>query len=225
LICISEWQKKYIIEYSSIPKDKMFVSRNAIEVKRFTSIHTQRIPHRFIYTSSVDRGLIHFINLIPNLRNIYADATFEIFCNTKMLTEEMVQKMKLTYNNETSCFVSEMDYVNVHSRVSQDQLAIELSKSDVWLYPTDFTETYCISAVEAMAAGCLVATVDLAALSEIVGNRGIVSTSIETLFDELITVLNDPIRKQEMVERGQEWAWKQDMFSLAREWETHLFTI
>jgi len=225
LICISEWQKKYITEYSSIPKEKMFVSRNAIEVKRFTSIHEERIPHRFIYTSSVERGLIHFINMIPGLRNTYPDATFEIFCNPKLLTEEMLQKLKLTFNSDTSCFLSEMDYVNVHLRVSQDQLAIELAKSDVWLYPTEFTETYCISAVEAMAAGCLVATVDLAALSEIVGNRGVLSSSIETLFDDLVAVLNDPVRKQEIVDRGQEWAWKQDVFSLAREWETNLFSI
>ena len=225
LICISEWQKKYIMEYSSIPKEKMFVSRNAIEVKRFTSIHEERISHRFIYTSSIDRGLYHFINMIPGLRNIYSDATFEIFCNTKLLTEEMVQKLKLHYHSDTSCFISEMDYVNVHSRVSQDKLVIELAKSDVWLYPSTFTETYCISAVEAMAAGCLVATVDMGALAEIVGNRGIVSSSIETLFDDLVAVLNDPVRKQEIVDRGQEWAWKQDMFSLAREWEATIFTI
>ena len=46
-------------------------------------------------------------------------------------------------------------------------------KSDIFFYPTDFKETYCITVLEAMCSKCLVVTVKLAALTEIVEGKGI----------------------------------------------------
>ena len=227
LICISSWQKKFIIDSSSIPDNKIFVSRNAIQVKRFTSLqYIVRIPHRFIYTSSVERGFLHVLRMIPSIRARYEDATFELFVNMALLSDEMIQLLdakQVILNDATSIYQSGVENVHLHSRVSPDQLAVELAMSDVWLYPSTFLETYCIGAVEAMAAGCLVATVDLGALPEIVEDRGVVAKSVDTLLEELYPVLDDPVRKQAMVEKAQDWAWKQDMYSLAREWETRLF--
>jgi glycosyltransferase involved in cell wall biosynthesis len=42
----------------------------------------------------------------------------------------------------------------------------------VWLYPTWFSETSCITAMEAQAAGLIVVTSPIAALKETVGPRG-----------------------------------------------------
>jgi glycosyltransferase involved in cell wall biosynthesis len=56
--------------------------------------------------------------------------------------------------------------VTQHGRIPQDRLAAEFLKSDIWLYPTYFPETYCITAVEAQLAGCIPVTTQLAALRE-----------------------------------------------------------
>jgi len=122
------------------------------------------------------------------------------------------------------------DYVFLSPRISQSQLVIELQKSDVWLYPTCFTETYCISVVEAMASGCLIATNNEAALSEIVHDRGVMidknnctmEEMVQKLFTELCKVLDDPKLKEEITERGYDWALKQDFYSLALDWKKNL---
>ena len=156
--------------------------------------------------------------MIPWIKEKYPLSTFYIFGKFDQIEPETMKT------------ITSLDYVFVSPRISQEQLSIELKKSDVWLYPTLFSETYCISAVEAMAAGCLVASVGLAALEEIVTNRGVVvafdndrEQLNKTLFTELCRVLDDSKLKEELTERGNDWALKQDFHSLALEWIKDIF--
>lgn len=222
IICISEWQKRYIMKHAEIPLDSIYVSRNAIHPKRFLSNTNTitRVPFRFIYTSDPNRGLDNFLSMIPLLKTRYPQSTFYIFGKLEQINDESMKFIK-----------SMTDYVFLSQRVSQDQLVIELQKSDVWLYPTCFTETYCISVVEAMASGCLIATNNEAALSEIVHDRGVmvdknnctVEEMNQKLFIELCKVLDDPKLKEEITERGYDWALKQDFHRLALDWKNKLF--
>lgn len=216
IICISEWQKRNVVANLGIDQKIVYVSRNAIQPKRF-QMEVERIPYRFIYTSDPSRGLDNFVEMIPWIKEKYPLSTFYIFGKSEQIDD---QKMKLSKS---------MDYVFFSERVSQEQLVIELKKSDVWLYPTIFTETYCISAVEAMASGCLVATFNLAALKEIVADRGVLipygsENENRVLFDVLCKVMDDPSLKKEIIYKGQKWALKQDFKSLALEWKNVLFT-
>ena len=56
-----------------------------------------------------------------------------------------------------------VDYVGP---VSQPALARSLKEALVFAYPSTFPETFCTSAIEAMAAGCLAVVGDLGALGE-----------------------------------------------------------
>jgi glycosyltransferase involved in cell wall biosynthesis len=60
-----------------------------------------------------------------------------------------------------------------HGRISKQQLAEEFCKSGAWLYPTWFTETSCITAMEAQAAGLNIVTSPVAALCETVDAAGV----------------------------------------------------
>jgi glycosyltransferase involved in cell wall biosynthesis len=60
-----------------------------------------------------------------------------------------------------------------HDRINQNELAREFMRSGVWAYPTWFTETNCITAAEAQAAGLHIVTSKLAALQTTVADRGV----------------------------------------------------
>jgi len=116
-----------------------------------------------------------------------------------------------------------------HGRVGQKQLAEEMVRSDVWLYPTRFTETYCITALEAQAAGLLCICSDLAALTTTVGSRGILlkgdaysedyrREAVETT----VSLLRNRRKRNAITARAREWARRQSWSALAREW-TGLF--
>jgi glycosyltransferase involved in cell wall biosynthesis len=53
-----------------------------------------------------------------------------------------------------------------HGRVSQTELAKDLLASSLWLYPTEFPEIHCITALEMQAAGVYPITTGYAALAE-----------------------------------------------------------
>ena len=153
--------------------------------------------------------------MIPWIKEKYPQSTFYIFGKKEQITDEIL------------LFINENDYIYLSPRISQEKLTIELKKSDVWLYPTVFSETYCISAVEAMASGCLVVSKKIAALTEIIHDRGVLvedgENSNRELFKELCIVLDDPKKKEEILDRSITWALKQDFYTLSLEWKKHLF--
>ena len=100
----------------------------------------------------------------------------------------------------------------------------------MWLYPTDFTETYCITAVEAQASGCLCVTMDVGSLGEIVDDRGVVVKGDikdkkiqENILEKLFEVMDNKELKENYVTKAKEWALKQNYESLALEWSQNLF--
>jgi glycosyltransferase involved in cell wall biosynthesis len=217
IICLSEWHKNFFIDEYKFPIDKVDIIGNAIDFTRFVnSEKIQKIPYRFIYSSSFDRGLSYLLKMFPKIHKRYPKSELYIFIE---------EKSHSLFKN-TQEYKDYKDFIFIKPRINQSELSIEMMKSDIWLYPTDFSETYCITALEAQAAKCLCVTTDLAALNTIVGNRGIlVKGSIDEestqnkLLEELFLVLDDPIKKQHLIDSGYNWAMKQDFSYITNKWQ------
>jgi tetratricopeptide (TPR) repeat protein len=212
VMVLCKWHKFFVQDYYKLPDELFYVTRNAIEENRFSDIESvKKIPYRFIYTSSPDRGLSEALNLFPEVKQKYPDATLEIFCDHRFVNGvdmDKIEKMK--------------EYVKMNGRVSQEQLTIELLKSDVWFYPTIFDETYCISAVEAQAAGCLCVSISRGSLTEIIADRGVLvsDSNRKKLLPKMFSVMDNPEQKQKITQRARQWAMKQTFDSLTNEWLT-----
>jgi len=144
--------------------------------------------------------------------------TLYLFVNLESVEEQLLKE------------IEKLDYVYLHSRLPQEELAIEILKSDIWLYPTDFKETYCITALEMMMAKCLIATVDIAGLGEIIEGKGIVckepiKDTHPDLLKKLFFVLERPKLKDHFIDRAYEWAKEQTYSKLAIEWETNILSL
>lgn len=213
LITLSNWHADYVTKRVGVPRSLVQVSRNAIYTERFTQEKVEKQPFRFIYMSDAFRGLGYLLNMLPTIKERYAQTELHIFTRLEHLTDEWKAK------------IGELPYVHLHPRLKQSEISVELLKSDVWLYPTDFEETYCISALEAMAAGCLVATTRLAGLITTVADRGITvdppisdESTQSALLSKLFFVLDRPEVKARYVDKAREWALKMTYSNLAREW-------
>lgn len=213
-ITLSNWQKKYVMDRIGVPENMMILSRNAIYNEKFLNYDiNKKIPYRFIYASDPNRGLDYLIDMIPQIKDKYPETTLVIYTRTEHIDENVLEK------------INSLDYVTLNYRVSQDRIKEEYLKSDVWLYPTNFEETYCITAVEAMASGCLVACTSFAGLADTVGDRGITCKSPiaeeknrKDLLNKLFFVLDRPEIKKRYIDKAREWALKQTYSDLAVEW-------
>jgi glycosyltransferase involved in cell wall biosynthesis len=208
IICLSEWHKNFFYNEYKFPKERISIIGNMIDINRFAGT-IKKVAYRFIYSSSSDRGFRHLVKMFPIIHAKYPSAELYAFLE----------------NGNSFINSIDTDYIKIHQRVSQHELAIEMMKSDIWLYPTDFNETYCITALEAQAAKCLCVCTNKASLNTIVGDRGIMidgdvsKDSVQTkMLEELFKVMEDVERKKKLIESGYEWAQKQDFNCIMEMW-------
>jgi len=174
-LVLSEWHRQcFLRHHNFVHPDQIIVTRNGIDLDRFSGAGVERNPHRAIYSSSPDRGLDVAIRAWPRVRQRVPDAELHVFygfqtweaSTTDPGQLDLIRYLKglLESGRENGVFN--------HGRVDQLRLAEEFLMSGVWAYPTWFTETSCITAMEAQAAGLRIVTSPIAALNETVGNRG-----------------------------------------------------
>ena len=124
--------------YPFIPDTKYRIIPNGIELERFSD-EVVRDEKQLIYTSSADRGLEFLLKAFQDLKEWDAALHLEVYLYGKTAKD-------LTYSTN-------YPGVSVHGKASQKDLANAFKKSKLWVYPSDFQETFCISGLEAQAAG------------------------------------------------------------------------
>ena len=179
--CLSEWHKRFFCEtYPWLPKEKVEVTRNGIDVDRFRGLPEapKRNPHRAIYSSSPDRGLAEAVAAWPAVRAAIPDAELHCFYgfagwrrSIELAGENGIEQCSKAALVKLEKACAETEGVYMRGRIDQKQLAQEMLSSSVWAYGTWFSETSCITAMEAQAAGLHCVCPPLAALAETVLER------------------------------------------------------
>ncbi len=159
VFALSQWHRDDLVE-QGIPSAKIRITRNGIDLARFDQT-VERNPHKAIYSSSPDRGLETLLGMWPAIRAQVPDAELHCFYGfAPTLKPEFVER--ITAKAEAL----QDQGVVLRGRVNQKTLAWEMLSAGAWLYPTAFTETSCIGAMEAQAAGLAVVHTGIAALAE-----------------------------------------------------------
>ena len=206
IVTLCEWHKQHFADSYTISDDKLYVIGNGIPNKVFAS--SPKIKHRFIYTSCFSRGIQTLVRIFHRIRERFPDAELHVY-------REIVPKYA---DFVRDC--GQYDYIHFHGFVDNDKLQSEFARSDVWLYPTTFNETYCISALEAQRHSCLVICSNVAALQTTVCDRGVILESLDDdyVVDAVANILVDPGKMQLLRERGRQWAQQQTWDDIVCKW-------
>lgn len=217
VLALSHWHADFLKK--TYPMSDIRLTSNGIDPERFAP-EVKRQRYRLIYAQSPDRGLDVLLDLFPKIRARYADAELHVFYGFDMARERHPQFIASIEEK------AEQPGVFLHGRVDQQTLAEEYLRSDVLLYPATmpngqpFDETYCISVVEAQAAGCVPITPAHGALAE-TNKCGIVVHDAEPqdLLDALFDFWQMPRRVQdEYRQMGHLWASEQSWGKVALGW-------
>lgn len=151
VIALSEFHKHYLKEVSGVPEEKIVLGFNGIDPEDFNQ-YAERDPFKVIFSSSPDRGLIQSIDIVKAAREISKmDIKLHCFYGVHNMR-------KMGMNDWADKIMKHVDdhkeFVIYHGNVQKKELIRHFKEAAVWLYPADFIETYCITAIEAVCAGC-----------------------------------------------------------------------
>ena len=160
-VFVSEWQRDQYIRHLSVPQDRTYVVRNAIEP---IARHNKPAgPLRLVYTSTPFRGLDVLLQAFAQLR--LTDVELHIYSGMGLYGRSSEDaRYQALYEKARS-----LPGVHYHGVVANAEVRQALKQSHIFAYPCTWEETSCISLIEALGAGCLAVVPDLAALPETAG--------------------------------------------------------
>lgn len=198
LFSVSGWHAQTLSRTSGFPREKIFILPNGVHLANFEGEVVRR--KRLIYTATPERGLVHLLSIFPALKKKHPDLELVLFSSF----DRYIAEIPVVVPNDRPYYplyqkLAQLPGCTLHQSVLQKELAGEFMQSAIFVYPSHFEETCCMSALEAQAAGCPIVTSDLAALKETVGEAGFLipgdphTQAYQSQFIEACdTLLSDP---------------------------------
>lgn len=182
VIGLTNWHSNHLQKLYNIDKNKMTVIPNGVNLDRFPLEKWNHDPNKLIYSSSPDRGLDQLLSMWPYMKKRYSDLELHIYYGWHMIDKIIEHYREMGVNQQSdhlkhfkTKIMHQIDFLGgeeagiyQHGRVNQDVLAEAMMGSNIWPYPTTFSETFAITAIEMQAAGVIPVTSNLAALTETV---------------------------------------------------------
>jgi glycosyltransferase involved in cell wall biosynthesis len=173
VLAVSLWHQQYLEQAYNLTNCD-FVP-NGIDLALFDPT-IAKVPFQCVWSSSPDRDLDLLLALWPRLTATEPEATLQVAYGWQGIDARINagDANAAAFKDRLARRMDSLSGVTWHGRLGQDALA--RLKSESWLMPymTSFLEVSCISALEAMAAGCVPVTSASGALPETVGDAGYV---------------------------------------------------
>jgi len=157
----SNWNFEKFQYQFKIPEEKSLVIKNAIEKIDYQEKPKEKI--NLIYHTTPWRGLIHLLKVFKNLdlENVELNVCSSTIIYGKEFDKILGKKFEKIFDECKST-----KNVNYLGFVENTKIIDLLKKMHIYAFPSVWPETSCISAIEAMAAGCQIVASNLGALYE-----------------------------------------------------------
>ncbi len=234
-LCIEH--RNYLMARYPKAADKVRISSNGIRSESICeneeSLNVNRNQYRMMFASSPDRGLSNAIQIFKRVREVIPQAELHVYYGFNNIEEAMRRNPNLAASGMRKAtdqllkMLSETEGVYHHGRVSQAELYTAWRESAVWLHPSAFQETSCITCMEAQALGAIPVTNPIWAVKQNVqwgvlidGDPNSSPITRARYINEVIALLLDKERQDEI--RYEMMDWARDHFNWERfvsQWE------
>lgn len=168
VVAVSKYSSRILSNNYPKMQGKIIDIPNAVDPLDWETVVTQnKIKDRFIYSSAADRGLQNLLEMWPDIKQIKPNATLIV----------ATPPYGLDWYED---YITELDGVEFVGALPPSKLYNEIGKSEYWVYPSYYDETFCITALEMMMGGVKIISSDSANLKSILIGKGkLVSSSLE----------------------------------------------
>lgn len=231
---LSEWHGEFTLhDNPAVRPEQIRVMPNGVDLSLYPWTPVGKDPHeakrtgrkRFHYTSSPDRGLWHLLRMWPAVMAKYPEAELRVgYGATRWTSEAKWQHNRVGEMATEIEILLKQPGVRDVGQVGQRELAMMQRSSTAWLYPCDTiqpTETGCITAIEAGAAGAPMFITDCDCMEAEFGHVARVSRlpfDPADFLEGLFEVLESPALYAEMREAGRRLAEERQWSRIAPRW-------
>lgn len=167
MICLTNFHANYVSSLQGVPKEKMFVAGNGITSDRFhKATPVAKDPNKIVWLSSPDRGLDRSMRVLDLVRKEFPDIKLHVFYGLDNLYKYGLAKQA---DDMKQMMLDRKDWVTYHGFTEQNKMVDMVKDASIWLHPSDFIESYCITALEAACSGIYTVTRRFGALAETAG--------------------------------------------------------
>lgn len=207
VLALSKFHADFLENLFRVPRGTIQITRNGIDPERLNAAGrtTDKTKPNVVFSSSPDRGLERAMRVMDKVVQKIPEARLSIFYGfdnmLKMGRKDEVEKLRK--------MVEERPYTEMVGNIQQAVLYDYLARSSVWLYPTNFLETFCITALEAQAMRVWPVVRQWGALPETVEQGTILGSDCETEKETLYYA-------DHVIEALEKQKWRELDFSLEK---------
>ena len=159
----SHWNYEKFRYFFDIPTDRSIVIKNGIESFPQRKIYKKGDPIKLIHHCTPWRGLNVLLRAMQEITD--PNITLDVYSSTQVYGDQFKQQnddqFKPLYEQ-----AKQLPNVNYIGYETNEYIKANMNKYDMFVYPSIFEETSCVSALEALASGVHVITNNYGALYE-----------------------------------------------------------
>lgn len=160
---------QYLFKMYPFLEKKIIQGSNGIRTELIRQIESEGIvrnPKRLMYASSPDRGLVNLLKIIRRVREADPQIELHVYYGMDNLEESAEKSLGARRQLKALQEWLDTDGVVYHGKTSQPDLLRAWFATGIWTYPTVFSETSCITCMEAQACGAIPVTTPYWALAD-----------------------------------------------------------
>jgi len=159
----SHWNYEKFRYFFDIPTDRSIVIKNGIESFPQRKIYKKDDPIKLIHHCTPWRGLNVLLRAMQEITD--PNITLDVYSSTQVYGDQFKKQnddqFKPLYEQ-----AKQLPNVNYIGYETNEYIKANMNKYDMFVYPSTFEETSCVSALEALASGVHVVTNNYGALYE-----------------------------------------------------------
>ena len=159
----SHWNYEKFRYFFDIPTDRSVVIKNGIESFPQRKIYKKGEPIKLIHHCTPWRGLNVLLRAMQEITD--PNITLDVYSSTQVYGDQFKQQNDDNFKSlyEQAKQLSNVNYIGYKPN---EYIREVMPKYDMFVYPSTFEETSCVSALEALASGVHVITNNYGALYE-----------------------------------------------------------
>jgi len=159
----SHWNYEKFRYFFDIPTEKCLVIKNGVDNIKPRDLNKKKDKIKLIFHPTPWRGLNVMLAAMQYIKN--PNIELDVYSSTEVYGKSFYDQSNSLYQGLFDQ-AKQLPNVNYIGYKPNEYIKEHLHEYDIFAYPNIWEETFCISAVEAMAAGLYIITTDYGALYE-----------------------------------------------------------